>query len=69
MPLRKLAKLTPVSDRAKKQFVDVMNSNGVCVVEDKRSDGRMFFSSQVNPEFWMWSDGDDDPHWRYEILA
>lgn len=69
MPLRKLAKLTPVSDRAKKQFADIMNNNPICVIEDRRSDGRTFFSSQTNPEFWMWSDGDDDPHWRYEKVA
>lgn len=69
MPLRRLAKLTPVSDRTKKQFVSAMNSNPICVIEDRRSDGRTFFSSQENPEFWIWSDGADDPHWRYEILA
>ena len=46
-----------------------MNSNPICNIEDKRADGRMFMSSQHNPEFWIWSDGDDDPHWSYARLA
>lgn len=46
-----------------------MNSNPICNIEDRRADGRMFMSSQHNPEFWIWSDGDDDPHWSYERLA
>ena len=69
MPLRKLVKVTPKSDRTKKQFVEHMNSNPICNIEDKRADGRMFMSSQHNPEFWICSDGDDDPHWSYERLA
>ena len=69
MPLRKLVKVTPKSDRTKKQFVEHMNSNPICNIEDKRADGRMFMSSQHNPEFWIWSDGDDDPNWSYERLA
>ena len=66
MPLRKLAKVRPISDRAKLQFVENMNNNAMAYVEDKRGDGRVFLSSQHNPQFWFWSDGTDDPHWRYE---
>ena len=69
MPLRKLAKVTPVSDRAKLQFAQIMNNNPMCTIEERRSDGRTFFSSHQQPEFWMWSDGRDDPHWTYEQLA
>ena len=66
MPLRKPAKVRPISDRAKLQFVENMNNNAMAYVEDKRSDGRVFLSSQHNSQFWFWSDGNDDPHWRYE---
>ena len=40
----------------------------IAYIEDKRSDGRWFFSSKNNPDFWFWSDGADDPHWRYEEI-
>jgi len=46
-----------------------MNNNPICVIEDRRKDGRMFMSSQHNPQFWIWSDGDDDPDWSYERIA
>ena len=68
-PLRKLARVSPVSDRAKLLFVEAMNSNPIAVIEDKREDGRWFFSSQHNGDFWFWSDGRDDPHWRYEEIV
>ena len=38
-------------------------------IEDRRSDGRTFFSSEYNGDFWFWSDGKDDPHWRFEELV
>ena len=69
MPLRKLAKVRPISDRAKLQFAEVMNNNAMAYIEDRRSDGRTFFSSEYNGDFWFWSDGKDDPHWRFEELV
>ena len=68
MPLRKLAKVRPISDRAKLQFAEAMNNNAMAYIEDRRSDGRTFFSSEYNGDFWFWSDGADDPHWRYEEI-
>ncbi len=67
-PLRKLARVTPISDRAKLQFVEAMNSNAMATIEERREDGRTFLSSQHNTGFWFWSDGKDDPHWRFEEL-
>jgi|TARA_X000000368_G_scaffold74790_1_gene55268 hypothetical protein len=69
MPLRKLAKVRPISDRAKLQFAEAMNNNAMAYIEDRRSDGRTFFSSEYNGDFWFWSDGKDDPHWRFEELV
>ena len=69
MPLRKLAKVRPISDRAKLQFAEAMNNNAMAYIEDRRSDGRIFFSSEYNGDFWFWSDGKDDPHWRFEELV
>ena len=69
MPLRKLAKVRPISDRAKLQFAEAMNNNAMAFIEDRRSDGRTFFSSEYNGDFWFWSDGKDDPHWRFEELV
>ena len=69
MPLRKLAKVRPISDRAKLQFAEAMNNNAMAYIEDRRSDGRTFFSSEYNGDFWFWSDGKDAPHWRFEELV
>ena len=69
MPLRKLAKVRPISDRAKLQFAEAMNNNAMAYIEDRRSDGWTFFSSEYNGDFWFWSDGKDDPHWRFEELV
>jgi hypothetical protein len=69
MPLRKLVKVTPKSDRTKQQFVNLMNNNPICEIQERRKDGRLFMSSKHNPEVWIWSDGDDDPHWSYERIA
>ena len=69
MPLRKLAKVRPISDRAKLQFAEAMNNNAMAYIEDRRSDGRTFFSSEYNGDFWFWSDGKDDQHWRFEELV
>ena len=68
-PLRKLAKVRPISDRAKLQFVEAMNSNNMATIEDRREDGRTFLSSNHNHDFWFWSDGSDDPHWRFDELV
>jgi hypothetical protein len=46
-----------------------MSSNPIAIIEEKRGDGRWFFSSQHNGDFWFWSDGRDDPHWRYEEIV
>ena len=69
MPLRKLAKVRPISDRAKLQFAEAMNNNAMAYIEDRRSDGRTFFSSEYNGDFWFSSDGKDAPQWRFEELV
>ena len=68
-PLRKLAKVRPISDRAKLQFVEAMNSNNMATIEERREDGRTFLSSNHNHDFLFWSDGSDDPHWRFDELV
>ena len=47
-PLRKLARVTPISDRAKLQFVEAMNSNAMATIEERREEARTILTSQQN---------------------
>lgn len=65
--LRNKAKVTPKSDKAKKIFVEYLNSKPIVTVEHKRED-RWFFSSIDNPDFWFWVDVPKDINWEYTLI-
>ena len=51
MALRNIYKVRPISDKARLQFAECMNNDPIAYIEDKRSDGRWFFSSKITQTF------------------
>lgn len=64
MSLKDYVKLVPQSDKARNKLAWYMNNNPYARIENKREDGRIFLSSQSQPDFWLWVDPPDDPDWR-----
>ena len=64
MSLKDFVKVLPQSEAAKQKLAWYMNNNPYARIENKREDGRIFLSSQSQPDFWFWVDPPDDQHWR-----
>ena len=54
MSLKDFVKVVPQSEAAKQKLAWYMNNNPYARIENKREDGRIFLSSQSQPDFWFW---------------
>lgn len=63
MTIRNTAIVQPKSDKARINLANYMNGSTFVYIEHRRSDGRIFVSSEANRDYWFWIDTPDDPNW------
>lgn len=57
--------VTPVSKKAKNHFVNVMNHNDECIVEQHK--GNKVFLASMNGKYFFWVNIKKDPDWIVEF--
>lgn len=61
----KSAFVTPISNKAKNRFANLMDSKGECIIE-QQNNGWLFLTSQ-NRKYHFWVSATHDQHWNVKI--
>lgn len=57
--------VTPISRKAKNRFVNMMNNNPMCFIEQHKGN-RVFLTSE-NGKYHFWVNLDKDPDWGVDL--
>ena len=55
------ASVTPISNKAKNRFSNIMNRNEICIIEQHK--GNKVFLTSMNKRYYFWVTIDNDPDW------
>ncbi len=55
------ASVTPISNKAKNRFANLMNRNEICIIEQHK--GHKVFLTSLNGRNHFWAMVDNDPDW------
>lgn len=55
------ASVTPISNKAKNRFANIMERNEICIIEQHK--GNKVFLTSMNKRYHFWVTIDNDPDW------
>ena len=61
----KLATVTPISNKAKNRFANIMQGESTCIIEQHT--GNRVFVASMNRKYFFWVTLDTDAHWMVQL--
>ena len=58
-------KVVPVSSKAKNRFINIMNSDPICTVEQQKNN--MLFLASSNKKYFFWVDMNGNSDWIIKL--